>query len=301
MITDGTLDRLKRLYSVVPILLLGEPGVGKTHTARALWEANGRPGRFIHLNCAAVAPDLVDSELFGHVRGAFTGAASSRQGLVRAAGVGCLFLDEVAELPMATQGRLLRLLSERELRAVGADTSEAVRCSIIAATNRDVRGMTKRGEFRADLLARFGEVTTIAPLRERRDDMREHIAELAPAMGDEARELVMRQDWRGTNIRGLRLFLRKCARLGAVTPARVMAELSRLPGVTHQGDYDPRVLERARRLTLDHGDAGGWWKLSELAEDLGQSPSWTRKRVKDLPGLETEGKGPGTLYRVETH
>jgi len=303
MISKESFARLKRLYSVVPILLLGEPGVGKTHTARALWEANGCPGGrtggFVHVNCAAISPELIDSELFGHVRGAFTGAASSRQGLVRAAGVGCLFLDEVGELPTHTQGRLLRLLSERELRPVGDDKSHSVRCSVIAATNRDLKADMRAGRFRADLFSRFGEVATIPPLRESAGEMDALVLDRGAFLDAGGRALVKRQPWRDTNVRGLLQFLTKLERLGARTEADVARELDLLPAVAIQGPYDATVAEAARRLTAEHGDAEGWWPMSELASLVGASVVWTRKRLAAVPGVETDGSGRGKVYRLK--
>ncbi len=172
--------------SALPVLVHGESGTGKEVAARAIHELSGRRGPFIAVNCGALSPGLLESELFGHVRGAFSGATENRAGLVRAAHQGTLFLDELAEAPHAVQVRLLRVLQEREVLAVGSTTPVAVDVRVVAATHGDVHAMADRGEFRADFLARLtGFEIRLPPLRDRPEDIG-HLAAgfLRAALGD---------------------------------------------------------------------------------------------------------------------
>lgn len=155
------------------VLLLGESGVGKEVAARALHQMSPRGLRpFVPVNCAAVSADLMESELFGHVKGAFTGASESRNGLFYYASGGTLFLDEIGELPPALQTKLLRVLEERTIRPVGSTREVPVDVRVVAASNRDLRAEVAAGRFREDLFYRLEVLTlTIPPLRQRREDV----------------------------------------------------------------------------------------------------------------------------------
>lgn len=158
--------------SNVPLLVQGETGTGKERAAQAIHEASGRSGPLVAVNCAALPRELIESELFGHARGAFSGSVQPRKGLFRSADGGTLLLDEIGEVPLSVQTKLLRVIEDGMVRSVGLDNPVAVDVRIVAATNRDLSPMVESGEFRADLLFRFGAVRIRMPaLRERPEDI----------------------------------------------------------------------------------------------------------------------------------
>lgn len=162
----------KSAASRLPLILLGETGTGKELAARAAHRLSGRTGAFVAVNCGALPEALAESELFGHKKGAFSGAAKDHDGLVRASNDGTLFLDEIAELSAAVQVKLLRVLQEREVTPVGATRPEPVDFRLISASHQDLAVLVARGRFRADLLARLsGPQVTLPPLRERLIDL----------------------------------------------------------------------------------------------------------------------------------
>jgi len=177
----GTSAAMRKLYALidrvkdtdVSLLVTGESGVGKEVVARATHQAGARAKKpFMGLNCGAIPANLLESELFGHVRGAFTGADRDRKGLFREAEGGTVLLDEIGELPLAMQSGLLRTLQERTVRPVGAGREEPIDVRIIAATNRDLSQMVEAGTFREDLFYRLNVIQVqIPPLRERKDDI----------------------------------------------------------------------------------------------------------------------------------
>ncbi len=162
------------------VLIAGESGTGKELVARALHAQGGEPDApFLAINCAAIPHDLLENQLFGHTRGSFTGADRDRAGLFVAAGRGTVFLDEIGELPQATQAKLLRAIETKEVLPIGATRSEAVAARVIAATNKDLEAEIDAGRFRADLYYRLNVVSIkLPPLRDRRDDIPDLIAVL---------------------------------------------------------------------------------------------------------------------------
>jgi len=185
--SDSTLSAAKLAYLNAPsttrlptiagcsanVLILGETGTGKELFAQALHRMSARAQQpFVALNCAALPADLVESELFGHVRGAFTSAAGARDGLIKSAEGGTLFLDDIDGLPCAAQAKLLRFLQEREYRPVGGNAVQRADVRVVVASNRRLSDMVRQGQFRADLFYRLNVLTlNLPPLRERLDDL----------------------------------------------------------------------------------------------------------------------------------
>ncbi|HEX8796015.1 MAG TPA: sigma 54-interacting transcriptional regulator [Polyangiaceae bacterium] len=156
----------------LPVLISGETGTGKELVARALHEASGRSGPFRAINCAAIPQNLVETELFGFKKGAFTGATRDHPGLVRAAMGGTLLLDEVGDMPLEAQAKLLRMLESHEVRPVGGVLTEGIDVRVIAATHRDLRASVESGAFRGDLFARLNVASVaLPPLRHRKEDL----------------------------------------------------------------------------------------------------------------------------------
>jgi len=229
----GRSPAMKRLFRVlsrlekwlVPVLLEGESGVGKEMVARAIHEGSSvARGPFVCINCGALPREIVASELFGHRRGAFTGATETRRGAFESAHGGTLFLDEIGELPLEQQPVLLRSLETGEIQRVGEDAPHKVEVRIVAATNRDLDADTREGRFREDLLFRLAVVRlAIPPLRQRPEDI-ELLAELLSreigigALPAPVREELKTRRWPG-NVRELKNALQSYAVLGALPKA----------------------------------------------------------------------------------
>jgi two-component system response regulator AtoC len=197
----------------LPVLLTGESGTGKELVASTLHRRSGRADKtFVAVNCGAIPAELIESELFGHVKGSFTGADRDRRGLWEEADGGTVFLDEITETSLAFQVKLLRVLQQGEIRRVGSNHTQKVNVRVIAASNRDVEKEVETGRFRNDLFYRLNAVSiTLPPLRERREDIpplaqsfAERVFSLGPTVrfAREALELLERYDWPG-NIREL--------------------------------------------------------------------------------------------------
>ncbi|BDB27557.1 sigma-54-dependent Fis family transcriptional regulator [Cupriavidus sp. TA19] len=185
----GDSEAMKKVMALVArvapmpstVLVTGESGTGKEVVARELHRLSGRQGQFVPLNCGAMAPEIIESELFGHARGAFTGAAGARHGLFLYADGGTLFLDEISELPLAMQAKLLRVIEDRRIRPLGTEREIAVDVRIVAACNRNLANEVAAGRFRQDLFYRLDVVgVSIPPLRTRPEDvvpLAEHFSE----------------------------------------------------------------------------------------------------------------------------
>ncbi|HKW97983.1 MAG TPA: sigma-54 dependent transcriptional regulator [Bryobacteraceae bacterium] len=200
------IERLKNSKS--PVLVLGESGTGKEVVARAIHNGNGS-GHFIPIDCGSLVGPLMESELFGHMKGSFTGAAEAKRGLIELADGGTAFFDEIGDLPLEMQVKLLRLLQEREFRPVGSLNTRKVAIRVIAATHRDLAREIELKNFRQDLFYRLNVVTLrLPPLRERREDIRVLIQRFLDRLGakhrltDEAMETLVTYDWPG-NVREL--------------------------------------------------------------------------------------------------
>lgn len=227
---DSFLRICKLLQRVAPmpstVLLEGESGTGKELAARAIHGWSGRTGSFVPINCGALSAELLESELFGHTKGAFTGATQSREGLFTYAEGGTLFLDEIGEMPLAMQAHLLRVLEERRIRAVGTNRETPVDVRVIAATNRNLEQEARRGAFREDLYFRLNVLSIrMPPLREHMEDLpalvRHFVGLLASDMGipvpvfcETEMERLKGYDWPG-NVRELKNVVERCLLLNA--------------------------------------------------------------------------------------
>lgn len=210
------LDLVSRVApSDAPVLIQGESGTGKELVARAIHENSSRSnGPFVAINCGAIPADLVESELFGHAKGAYTGATSSSEGLVREANGGTLLLDEIGELPLPLQVKLLRVIQEREVRPVGGGRVHQIDVRFLAATNKSLRAEVDEGNFREDLFYRLNVINiAIPPLRDRGDDVEllakrfiEHysrkMGKNITSLGEDLRQFLSSYEWPG-NVREL--------------------------------------------------------------------------------------------------
>jgi DNA-binding NtrC family response regulator len=230
-VVDGSSPRIQDVLRMVsrlkdtrtPVLITGESGTGKELVARAIHFRGSMQKRpFVAVDCGSLVPTLIESELFGYEKGAFTGALRSKHGLFQAASGGTIFLDEIGELPLELQAKLLRVLQEKEVRPVGSNDRVQVDVRVIAATNRDLEAAYKVGTFRKDLYFRLNVVTIqIPPLRERKSDLavllRAFLARFAPdenvQITPAAMECLYRYDWPG-NVRELENCIERAIALG---------------------------------------------------------------------------------------
>ena len=296
-------DALKRLERYAPlegpVLLRGESGTGKELAARALHEGSERRrGPFVAVNCAGFSPELVDSELFGHERGAFTGAVERRRGAFELAQRGTLFLDELGELPMPQQAKLLRVLESHEVRRVGGEEVARLDVRVVAATNAELDQAVRRGSFRADLYHRLAVLEVrLPPLRARLDDLpalaavflEQLAAELGPRqLSPAAIERLSRYGWPG-NVRELRNVLYRAAATvsGAIIEPRDL-ELAGPSAGSVGIAAAPRSDRRAAVRAAMERHAGN---LSAAARALGVARSTMRGWVADARGGDRGGVG----------
>jgi DNA-binding NtrC family response regulator len=284
-------DALRRVAAVnSTVLLQGESGTGKELMARALHSTSARSaGPFVPVNCAAMSPELIESELFGHAKGAFTGANTAHDGLFHYAQGGTLFLDEVAELPLALQSRLLRALEDLKIRPVGSRQLLSVDVRIIAATNRSLAQEVAAGRFRKDLYYRLQVVEiTLPPLREHKEDIPELVAhfisQLAPSLGvaelavsDSEMAYLMQYEWPG-NVRELRNLIERSLILGALNVSALYPQPAALRGAPAGSATNLQTLEKQHiRSVLDsvEGDK------TRAAQLLGISRRTLERRVAE--------------------
>jgi DNA-binding NtrC family response regulator len=267
--------------SALPALVLGETGAGKERTARAIHTLSRRKGPLVTLNCGALPSNLVESELFGHQRGAFSGSDAARTGLFRAAEHGTLFLDELGELPLPAQAALLRVLDSGEVRPVGSDKALTVDVRVVGATNRDLDALAATGAFRPDLLHRMSGVRVRVPgLRAHREDIvgicRDLLDSTGVSLSASSVEELLRRDWPG-NVRELRLTVLAAVQR-ATRDARsilVAADLgdapaSEPPRAGAQAEPDADLVLRARIETALQIHGGN---VTHAAKDLGMGRS----------------------------
>jgi DNA-binding NtrC family response regulator len=278
------------------VLLVGESGTGKELIARAIHQQGaGDDVRFLPLNCAAIPHDLLENQLFGHRKGAFTGADRDQTGVFVHAGNGTVFLDEVGELPPPTQAKLLRAIEQKEVLPVGANEPVHVEARVLAATNKDLLKEVEQGRFREDLFYRLNVVTIpIPPLRERREDIPDLVEFLlskhAHGLGKritgvthETMRLLLACRWRG-NVRELENALQRAVILGEgplITPGDLPPDLAPAEGdpalVDELGEavrrFERQHLERVLRQTPDK---------KEAARRLGMGLSSLYRKIADL-------------------
>ncbi|MGR8920554.1 MAG: sigma-54-dependent transcriptional regulator [Gammaproteobacteria bacterium] len=279
------------------VLITGETGCGKDVTARLLHQHSARAGRpFVHVDCAALPKDLIEAELFGHVKGAFTSAVGERTGLIEAAEDGVVFLDEIGEIPLELQAKLLAVLERRTLRRIGSSHERATRAWFVAATNRDVDEMVASGTLRSDLYFRLNVLTIeLPPLRERGGDAallaRSFADELARRYGIDGCELtadavaaLTRYPWPG-NVRELSHVIERAVLLAGngVIDAATLA----LPGGTAAAPagaglaaLDDMTLEEVEKLMIERALAATGGNVSEAARRLGITRMAMRYRVQ---------------------
>ncbi|MEJ2592848.1 MAG: sigma-54 dependent transcriptional regulator [Candidatus Thiodiazotropha sp.] len=251
-------DVIKRVAPMPSTVLLeGESGTGKELAARAIHQLSGRSGSFVPVNCGAMTAELLESELFGHIKGAFTGAHQAREGLFSYAEGGTLFLDEIGEMPLSMQAHLLRALEERTIRPVGSNREIPVDVRIIAATNKELQDEVQDGEFREDLYYRLNVLCLRIPaLRERKDDiplLADHfICQLATELGVERPQLsdselgsLCNYDWPG-NVRELKNVIERSLLLNRM-PSSCISGLTPFDKETPADGADNLLLETVEK------------------------------------------------------
>jgi len=291
-------DRVRKVSGTdATVLILGESGTGKELVARAVHDQSSRhDAPIITVNCASIPETLIESELFGHEKGAFTGAHKAHPGLVEAADGGTLFLDEIGELPLPAQARLLRVLQEGEVRRVGATGSRRVNVRLIAATHRDLRQMSYDGQFRNDLYFRLRVVEIrLPPLRARGGDVLEMADFLlgkicrrlnkAPIeLSGEARQAIFAHEWPG-NVREMENAIERAVILsdgGEITPDLLAIDVPHPSGLGDGDDGPGALTEYFRRFVLEHQ---GHLSETEIARRLGISRKalWEKRARLGIP------------------
>jgi DNA-binding NtrC family response regulator len=294
-----------------PVLIVGESGTGKELVARELHRLGSAPkGPFLAVNSAALPHELVESELFGHERGAFTGAAATRKGAFEAASGGTLFLDEIGDLPLAAQAKLLRVLEERHVTRVGGTKTIAVETRVVAATHRDLEKDVAEGRFREDLYFRLNvHPLRVPPLRERLSDVPALVEHLLAATcsrfgikprkaGAEVLEALMAYDWRRNNVRELRNVVERmviATDRDELTRDDVPSEIRDHRGRSASArstsasprSFEEQKLEAERQIivaALERND----WHITHTAKELGLSDHASLLKVMRRLGVQRD-------------
>ena len=285
-----------------PVLVQGPTGSGKELVARAIHQQSGRTGRFVGVNIAALTDTLFEAELFGHVRGAFSGASHDRGGLFRSANGGTIFLDEIGELQPSLQAKLLRVLDEHEVRPVGSDVGIKVDLRVVAATNADLEARVRQGAFRPDLFYRLqGAGIVLRPLADRSEDIPILVAHFLDRIAVEHEESPMiflpdslaalrRYDWPG-NIRELQQVLGRIA--GEIDTHVVTVDdvYRALPNVKEQSSAVDPTSSAAGMIELKGQLEKCGYDIDEVAKMLSVTPSTIYRRMHRL-GIPVGPRGP---------
>jgi two-component system response regulator HydG len=307
----GRSPEMEKLYRIVgkvaqsthPVLILGESGTGKEVVARAI-HSNGPSANkaFIPVDCGSLVPTLIESELFGYVKGAFTGAVRGKEGLLTMADGGTVFLDEIGELPLDLQAKLLRALQEKEVRPVGSTQTVPLKARILAATNRDLAHMVEQGRFRKDLYFRLNVVNLrIPPLRDRRSDIPALAAHFLDRMqresgvqytlSDDSLRLLTTYDWPG-NVRELENCIERACALSS-GPVLHMGDLPTQLQDHHRQSQAPSI-QAADAMPVQEGPG-----IQTIAEMEKQAILTTIHKLNGdkLLAAKLLGIGKTTLYR----
>ncbi len=290
--SSQAMEKLKKQIAkiaVIPssVLILGESGTGKELVARAVHDLGREEKRpFVAVNCAALPENLIESELFGHERGAFTGASRTRKGAFLQAAGGTIFLDEIGEMPLQAQAKLLRVLEQRELTRVGGERPIKVSARVVAATNRDLAEESQTGKFREDLYYRLNvHILNVPPLRERSSDVPELADHFLTTicrrfgirrkrMAPEALDMLMAYDWRRNNVRELRNVIERMIIASDDDVIRVEEVPLDIQGAggLQQGPnattFQQRKAEAERQIIVSALERNAW-HISNTAKDLG--------------------------------
>jgi DNA-binding NtrC family response regulator len=285
----NTLAQAKNFaLSGLPILLLGESGTGKEGLARMIhgWSRRAN-GPYVPYNGALAGGSLAESELFGHRKGAFTGAESPRLGALKSAHHGTLFLDEVADIPLSAQVKLLRALDQGEIRSLGSDQAERVDIRIVAATSQSLEEKVKRGEFRLDLFYRLsGAIVRISPLRERTKDIlfitKRILEEKAFSLSEESESILLSHPWYG-NVRELKSAIERavlCARTESQN--RILpSHLAGLSSINVRASEEPSAtLEEIEKAAVYQALIRSGWSRSVAAKELGIARSTLFEKMR---------------------
>jgi transcriptional regulator with PAS, ATPase and Fis domain len=283
-------------HSELPILLLGATGTGKEVFANHIHILSGRQGELVDVNCAALPRDMVESLLFGHARGAFTGAVATTTGLIEQANGGTLLLDEVDSLPFEAQAKLLRVIETGELRPLGARFKRRAQMRVVSAAQPELRVAIGEGRFRLDLFQRLaGAVIELAPLAERPEDvlpLAEHFAALRGRVLEPGVDVVLlNYPWPG-NVRELKLAIERAglAVSNGTLPPTVIAEAIALGSDRSEQHRSklPREASPASREELLRGCVCGGWRAAQVAAHLGISRRTLFRRLREV-GLSLRG------------